>query len=490
MGDRDDGPSRPDPEVEPKARRRSFSPAYKLRILTEYEAATEPGAKGAILRRENLYSAHLVEWRKARDAGALAGMSKPKGRPAVDDRDRELTKLRVEKERLEKELAKARFVIEVQGKVSELLEKLSEGMPGTTDDPNSPTRRNGIEDGLTCLTGQVGVSTAAACAALGRSRATHYRRHRKSPAPPRPAPIPHRARRQPAALSPAEREQLIEVLHSERFVDAAPAQVWATLLDEGVYLASQRTMYRLLAERGETGERRRQATHPAHVKPELVADKPNTVWSWDITKLRGPKKWSYFYLYVILDVYSRYVVGWMVADRESAALAEDLITASCEKQRIDRNRLTIHADRGTSMTSKTVALLLADLGVTRSHSRPRVSNDNPYSEAQFKTLKYRPDFPGSFDSIQTARSWCRTFFDHYNNDHRHSGIGLLTPAVVHHGQAPAVRRARAGVLDAAYAAHPERFVRPPTPPAMPEPAWINRPQNDGDQTEETETETG
>lgn len=237
------------------------------------------------------------------------------------------------------------------------------------------------------------MSTASACTALGRARATHYRRHRKSPPPPRPAPIPHRQRRQPAALSPAERERLVEVLHSDRFVDAAPAQVWATLLDEGVYLASQRTMYRLLAERGETGDRRRQATHPAHVKPELVAEKPNSVWSWDITKLRGPKKWSYFYLYVILDVYSRYVVGWMVADCESAALAEDLITASCEKQRIDRSQLTIHADRGTSMTSKTVALLLADLGVTRSHSRPRVSNDNPYSEAQFKTLKYRPDYP-------------------------------------------------------------------------------------------------
>ncbi len=177
-----------------------------------------------------------------------------------------------------------------------------------------------------------------------------------------------------------------------------------------MYLASQRTMYRLLAELGETGERRRQATHPAHVKPELVTDRPNTVWSWDITKLRGPKKWSYFYLYVILDVYSRYVVGWMVADAESAALAEDLITASCTKQRVDPGRLTIHADRGTSMTSKTVALLLADLGITRSHSRPRVSNDNPYSEAQFKTLKYRPDYPASFAGLQDARAWCRDFW--------------------------------------------------------------------------------
>ncbi|MBX6388756.1 MAG: IS3 family transposase, partial [Frankia sp.] len=292
-----------------------------------------------------------------------------------------------------------------------------------------------VEERLPELAGRIGVK--AACAALGRSRATHYRRHRKSPAPARRAPIPHKERRQPAALSPAERARLVEVLHSERFVDAAPDQVWASLLDEGVYLASPRTMYRVLADLGETGERRRQATHPAHVKPELVAEKPNAVWSWDITKLRGPKKWSYFYLYVVIDVYSRYVVGWMVADTESAALAKDLITASCEKQRVEADQLTIHADRGTSMTSKTVALLLADLGVTRSHSRPRVSNDNPYSEAHFKTLKYRPDFPASFDTIQQARAWCRTFFHHYNNDHRHSGIGLLTPATVHHGQAGA-----------------------------------------------------
>lgn len=291
-------------------------------------------------------------------------------------------------------------------------------------------------------------------------------------------PIPHKQRRQPAALSAAERARVLEFLHSERFVDASPDQVWAALLDEGIYLASPRTMYRILAEHGETGERRRQATHPAHVKPELVADRPNAVWSWDITKLRGPKKWTYYYLYVVIDVCSRYIVGWMVADAESAALADDLLRSSCEKQAVNPEQLTIHADRGTSMTSKTVALLLADLGVTRSHSRPRVSNDNPYSEAHFKTLKYRPDFPASFETLQAARAWCREFFEHYNNHHRHSGIGLLTPSVVHHGQADTVRQARAGVLDAAYAAHPERFVRrPPTPPELPKPAWINRPDD-------------
>lgn len=316
----------------------------------------------------------------------------------------------------------------------------------------------------------------AACAAVGRSRASHYRRHRKSPAPGRPAPIPHRERAQPRALSAAERERVLAVLHDPRFVDASPAQVWATLLDEGVYLCSERTMYRLLAARGETGERRAQAVHPAHVTPELLAEKPNAVWSWDITKLLGPKKWTYYYLYVIIDVYSRYVVGWMLAERESAALAETLIAETCAKENINRDQLTVHADRGSSMTSKPVTFLLADLGIIQSHSRPRVSNDNPYSESHFKTMKYRPDFPGHFDSLEAARAHCRAFFDYYNDDHRHSGIGLLTPDAVHHGRATAIRQARAAVLDAAYQARPDRFVRrPPTPPALPVPAWINPP---------------
>jgi putative transposase len=344
------------------------------------------------------------------------------------------------------------------------------------------------EEAVAVLVPEVGVT--AACAAVGRSRAAHYRRHRKSPPPARPAPVGHRERAQPRALAPAERARVLEVLHDPRFADAAPAQVWATLLDEGVYLCSQRTMYRLLAEAGESGERRAQATHPAKVKPELVATGPNRVWSWDITKLLGPKKWTYYYLYVVLDVYSRYVVGWLLAERESSALAEALIAETCAKQGIGPDQLTVHADRGSSMTSKPVAFLLADLGVTQSHSRPRVSNDNPYSESQFKTLKYRPGFPGRFGSIEAARAHCREFFDYYNNDHRHSGLGLLTPSTVHHGQAEAVQAARAGVLDAVYAAHPERFVRrPPVPPRLPKPAWINPPENipsqrDGD-TEQT-----
>lgn len=324
------------------------------------------------------------------------------------------------------------------------------------------------------LTPLVGV--AGACAAAGRARATHYRRHRASPAPARAGNLAHHDRAQPAALSEGERAEVLAVLHSERFADASPAQAWATLLDEGVYLASQSTFYRLLrAVHGDVRERRAQASHPATVKPELVATKPNQVWSWDITKLHGPAKWTYFYLYVVLDVFSRKTVGWMVASRESAGLAESLLAQSIAAEKVPARQLTIHADRGSSMASKPVALLLADLGVTKSHSRPRVSNDNPYSESQFKTLKYCPSFPGRFASLQDARAFCAGFFHAYNEHHRHCGLGLLTPAVVHAGQAPAVRAQRAQVLDAAHARHPNRFRRPPQPPPLPGPAWINQP---------------
>jgi putative transposase len=316
----------------------------------------------------------------------------------------------------------------------------------------------------------------AACDAIGAAQASWYRRHRQSPAPYRPAPIPHRERRQPRALTGAERKEILDELHSDRFVDVSPTEVWAILLDEGRYLGSISTFYRLLRAASGTRERRRQATHPASVKPELVAETPNAVWSWDITKLRGPVKWSWFYLYVILDIYSRYVVGWMVASRESAALAEVLIRQTVAKQAVRRDQLTIHADRGSSMTSKPVAFLLADLGITQSHSRPHVSDDNPYSEAQFKTLKYRPDFPDRFASIEAARQHCQSFFAWYNDQHRHTGLGLHTAADVHYGTAEAARDKRAGTLNTAYAAHPERFVRkPPQPPNLPTTAWINPP---------------
>jgi putative transposase len=321
------------------------------------------------------------------------------------------------------------------------------------------------------------IGTRAACTAAGVPQASWYRRHRASPAPARRTPVPHRDRVQPRALSAAERAAILGALHAERFADTAPAEVWATLLDEGIYLGSLSTFYRLLRQAGESRERRAQATHPAAVKPELMATGPNQVWSWDITKLHGPAKWTYYYLYVILDIHSRYAVGWMVATCESAALAEKLIAATCAKQHISRGQLTIHADRGSSMTSKPVTFLLADLGIIQSHSRPHVSNDNPYSEAQFKTLKYRPGFPARFASIEAARAHCHEFFPWYNTAHRHSGLGLHTAANVHHGTAAAVQASRAQVLTTAYHQHPERFVhKPPAPPALPATSWINPPQ--------------
>ena len=296
------------------------------------------------------------------------------------------------------------------------------------------------------------VGTVAACTAAGRARATHYRRHRQSAPAQRAAPVAHIDRVQPAALTSGERAEVLAVLHSERFCDAAPAQVWATLLDENVYLASESTFYRLLrGVHGDVRDRRAQATHPAKVKPELVAHGPNQVWSWDITKLHGPAKWTYFYLYAVIDVYSRMTVGWMVATRESAKLAESLLAQTITAENVPAKQLTIHADRGSSMASKPVALLLADLGVINSHSRPRVSNDNPYSESQFKTLKYCPSFPGTFASLEDARAFCAEFFHAYNNHHRHAGLALLTPAVVYTGQAQAVQAKRALVLDAAHA---------------------------------------
>jgi putative transposase len=319
---------------------------------------------------------------------------------------------------------------------------------------------------VTALAAQVGWQPA--CEALGVSRATVYRRRRPPPAA-RPRPRPARA------LTAGEQAAVLTQLHSPRFVDHAPREIYATLLDEGQYLCSPRTMYRVLAATDEVKERRNQLRHVAP-RPELLATGPNEVWSWDITKLLGPVKWTYFYLYVILDIFSRYVVGWMVAHVESAHLAERLIAASCETQGVQPGQLTLHADRGTSMTSKTVALFLADLGVTRTHSRPHVSNDNPFSEAQFKTLKSRPEFPERFGSLQDARAFCHPFFTWYNTEHRHGGIGWLTPAMMHYGQVDSVGAARRQVLAAAYATHPERFVRrPPVPPAVPTAAWINPP---------------
>jgi putative transposase len=329
-----------------------------------------------------------------------------------------------------------------------------------------------IDQAVEELVSLVGVK--AACRAVRRPRSCHYRWHRKSPPPPKPERV---ATPQPRALSEVERKEVLRVLHDPDHVDEAPATVYAKLLDQGVYLASTSTMYRILRAEGEVRERRRQASHPPATKPELLATRPNQVWSWDITKLLGPVKWTYYHLYTIIDIYSRYVPGWLLARAERAQLAERLLADTIAKQHVDRGQLTIHADRGPSMASRPVAFLLADLGVTKSHSRPHCSNDNPYSEAQFKTLKYRPEFPDRFGSYEDALASCRRFFCWYNEEHRHSGIGFHTPADVHHGRAEQVRAERAVVLDAAYAAHPERFVRkPPTPPQLPTAAWINQPK--------------
>jgi putative transposase len=319
------------------------------------------------------------------------------------------------------------------------------------------------------LAEQIGV--VAACQTLSVPRSTLYGARQ-------PKLLPQASTVQPVrALSPTEKTEVRQVLNSERFVDCAPRQVFATLLDEGRYLCSWRTMYRILAENDEVRERRDQLRHPAYTKPELLATGPNQVWSWDITKLLGPVKWTYYYLYVLLDIFSRFVVGWLIAAHESAQLAQELIAASCEKQAIGPNQLTIHADRGGAMTAKTLAMLLADLGVTNSHSRPHVSNDNPFSEAQFKTMKYRPDYPARFGSQVDARTWAQSFFPWYNFEHYHTALGLLTPADVHYGRAEAIIGARQAVLQQAYERHPSRFVKgvsihPPLPNAV----WINPPK--------------
>ena len=334
------------------------------------------------------------------------------------------------------------------------------------------------------LAPQVGVTSA--CRVGNVSRPTYYRRfpagrsgndHELAGETVARVKTKTLAKRSHRALGEDEEQRVLNVLHNKQFMDRSPGQVYATLLDEGTYLCSERTMYRVLDKHGEIKERRNQRKHPNYKKPELLATKPNQVWSWDITKLKGPVKWTYFYLYVILDIFSRHAVGWMVATRETAALAQELINETYLKQGIEPGELTIHADRGSPMKAKSTALLMADLGVCKSHSRPHVSDDNPFSESQFKTLKYCPDFPARFGSLMDARAFCVPFFRWYNTEHRHSGIGMMTPEMVHYGQAEQVRAQRQRILDSVYAAHPERFVRGrPTPPALPEAVWINPPR--------------
>lgn len=325
------------------------------------------------------------------------------------------------------------------------------------------------------------LGVAATCGAFDVPRSTYYR-HLTPVHGPRYRPSP------PRRLGDGERRQILAVLHAPRFADLAPAEVYATLLEEGRHLCSVRSMYRILDESAEVRERRNQLRHGSYAKPELLATQPKQLWSWDITKLRGPTKWTYYNLYVILDVFSRYVVGWMVAHRESAALAERLIAETCKRQGIEREQLTIHADRGSSMRSKPVALLLADLGVTKTHSRPHVSDDNPYSESQFKTMKYHPSFPERFGGIEHSRAFSGDFFDWYNNDHHHSGLALFTPGDVHHGLVEQKLEQRQSALDAAFEKHPERFLK--GRPIAKRPAmevWINKPVAVPDATSRSET---
>lgn len=307
--------------------------------------------------------------------------------------------------------------------------------------------------------------------AIGACPATWYRRQK-----PRVPRASHRST-PPLALCAKERQAILETLNAPRFADVTPYIAYARLLDEGTYLASVRTMYRILSASGQSNERRNQLIHPAHAKPELLATGPNQVWSWDITRLRGSLKWQFFYLYVLIDIYSRYVVGWLVAGAENAGLASMLIEETCAKHGVARDSLILHSDRGSPMRAKATAELLVDLGVAASFSRPRVSNDNPFSEAHFKTLKYRPQFPACFHGLEHARAHSREFFPWYNNEHHHSGIGFMTPEAIHFGTAPALWQQRAAVLQAAYLAHPERFKsKPPTPPKLPTVVGINLPK--------------
>jgi putative transposase len=318
------------------------------------------------------------------------------------------------------------------------------------------------------------VPVTRACEALGYPRSSFYHARRPNPTnKKRERPSPARA------LSESERAEVQDLLNSQRFQDSSPHQVYATLLDEGAYYCSISTMYRILHQHNEVRERRNQRRHPSYTKPELLATEPNELWSWDITKLRGPVTWQLFYLYVVLDVFSRYVVGWMIAERESGDLAKQLLVESYRKQGVDQEQLTLHADRGSPMICKTIAQLLIDLGVSKSHARPHTPNDNPFSEAQFKTMKYRPDYPARFSSIEEARQWARAFFHWYNNEHHHSQLGLMTPAAIHYGQAATLTSQRQATLKTAYETHPERFVNGlPKPPKVPTEVWINPPQSD------------
>ncbi|WP_433532648.1 IS3 family transposase [Micromonospora sp. CA-263727] len=449
----------------PRARR-SFTPGQKLELLAGYEQAVVAGEGGAFLRREGLYSSLMSEWRRARDAGLLQGKpaGETVGRPSAEQA--EIARLRRELERTQSRLARTETALEIMGKAPRALGGHLQERAGRSGRVRA---RQTLMDAYQQLT-SAGATTRDAAAMTGIARSSADR-DRRRPSPTRVSrPVPTNA------LSPAERQRVLTLLDSPQFVDAAPAQIYAALLDQGVYVGSIATMYRVLREHRQVKERRRLARHPARRRPELVADAPRQVFSWDITKLAGPVKGSYFDAYVMIDIYSRYIVGVRVHSRESGPLAESMMRKVFDIHGVPH---VVHADRGTSMTSKSVADLLEDLTVTRSHSRPKVSNDNPYSEAWFKTLKYAPVFPDRFASLAAARAFMTDFVTWYNNAHRHSGIGLHTPAEVHHGRHHSVRGGREDTLAAARAAHPERFGTDRLLPKildLPDQVWINRPE--------------
>ncbi|WP_420715504.1 IS3 family transposase [Cupriavidus sp. D39] len=459
-----------DSEVVARARRRQFSNADKRRILEAADRCTKPGEIGALMRHEGVYSSSLSTWRRQREAAELAALAPQKRGPKFDEtraEARHIAQLTRERDNLRRRLDKALLVIDVQKTCS---------LAGQSD---RRRHRQAVMAAVQELTPALGAS--AACHALGVPRGTpaRQRAHLRRMAFIGPLPRSTARPRPPLALDALENQVLLDTLNSERFADTAPAALHATLLDEGRYLGSVRTMYRLLAANGGSRERRNQLVHPAYTRPELLARAPNQVWSWDITKLKGPARWTCFHLYVILDIFSRHVVGWLIAGRESAELAEQLIADSVARHDIAPGVLTLHADRGASMRSKPVAALLVDLDITKSHSRPHVSDDNPFSESQFKTMKYRPDFPARFGCIEDARAHCQAFFAWYNTVHRHSGIGFMTPHSVHYGLAQELHLTRQAALDTAFRASPNRFKgRRPEPPRLPTAVWINPPPSE------------
>ncbi|MFR9781064.1 IS3 family transposase [Micromonospora sp. MS34] len=451
-----------------RPRRRSFAPAEKLRLLAEYEQAVAEGDGNGYLRRNGLYSSLMSEWRRARDAGLLEGKKPGQsvGRPSGEQA--EIARLRRELELANRKIARTEAALDIMGKGTRALGR----------DLRERGHRHQADQALTDAHAQLlaaATSTRSAARLTGIARSTAHRRARtpdgRAPAS-RPAPVNR--------LSDAERAHVLAVLDSDRFVDTTPTEAFATLLDEGVYLASISTLYRILRTNDQVVDRRRQARHPTRARPELTATGPGQVFTWDITKLPGPTKGVYYDAYVMIDIWSRYIVGHHVAARESAEIAHDFITEIITLHGVPQ---VVHADRGTSMTSTRVATLLADLRVTRTHSRPRVSNDNPFSEAVFKTVKYHPTFPERFGSLADARAFCDTFFGWYNHEHHHAGIGLHTPADVHYGHAAAQQKQREQALDTAWTAHPERFSRRPRPKSLhlPDAVWINPPEPATDQ---------